>query len=128
MNDLRYAHAVKVLKIMSEKLDKPTPPRNVKVKDVFRDRCTVQWQAPSDDGGSTITRYVVEAIDLSEPHSSWDVIGETFNPQERDFLCLNLDEGHRYKFRVKAVNQLGQSLPCTMTGDGILIRDPWGNT
>ena len=107
------------------KLDKPTPPRNLQVKNVFSDRCTLFWQPPSDDGGSPITRYVVEAIDVSQPHSSWDIIGESFNPQERDFLCLNLEERHRYKFRVIAINQLGRSLPCTLPQE-IQALDPWG--
>ena len=107
-------------------IDKPTPPRNVKVNDIRRDCCHLHWEPPLDDGGSAITRYVIEAIDLSMPESSWNIVGETFHPQDRDFPCTNLDEGHRYKFRVKAVNHLGLSQPCTLAGDGILMRDPWG--
>ena len=107
-------------------IDKPTPPRNVKVTDIRRDCCHLHWEPPLDDGGSAITRYVIEAIDLSRPESSWNIVGETFHPEDRDFPCTNLDEGHRYKFRVKAVNHLGLSQPCTLAGDGILMRDPWG--
>ena len=110
------------------KIDKPTPPRNVKVNDIRKDRCHLHWEPPLDDGGSGITRYVVEAIDLSMPESNWNIAGETFDPQKCDFPCTNLDEGHRYKFRVFAVNQLGKSQPCTLAGDGILMRDPWGKS
>ena len=33
---------------------------------------------------------------------------------------------HKYRFRVIAVNKIGRSQPCEMTGDDILIKDPWG--
>jgi predicted phage tail protein len=37
-----------------------------------------------------------------------------------------LEHRHRYRFRVRAVNKIGQSQPCEMLGDDILIKDPWG--
>lgn len=104
--------------------DKPTPPRDVKVTDVYRDNCIVHWRPPVDDGGTQIIDYLIEAIDLTSNCAQWNVIGQA---KEQKFKAINLEEGHRYKFRVSAVNKLGQSAPCMIKGDGVLIKDPWGN-
>ena len=112
--------------------DKPTPPRNIKVTDVFYDNCIVHWGPPVDDGGCDITSYIVEAIDMteafdtSEKSSEWTAVGETQSGEDRSMYCPNLRHGHVYKFRVRAVNRLGKSDPGLLPGDGILIKDPWG--
>lgn len=93
--------------------------------DVFYDNCIVHWQPPIDDGGTEIMRYIIEAIDTSESCSEWAYAGETMTEIERDFKCHNLEHGHVYKFRLRAVNRLGKSEPCVMAGDGVLIKDPW---
>lgn len=40
--------------------DVPGVPKNGRVLDIGNDCATVQWDAPSDDGGSAITGYVIE--------------------------------------------------------------------
>ena len=113
-------------------LDKPSPPRNITVTDVFYDNCIVHWKEPADDGGCDITSYIVESIDVteacdtSEKSLEWNVVGETQSGEDRDFYCPNLNHGHVYKFRVRAVNRLGKSDPGLLPGPGILIKDPWG--
>ena len=113
-------------------LDKPTPPRNVTVSDVFYDNCIVHWKEPADDGGCPITHYIVEAIDMteagdtSEKSAEWYVVGDTPSGNERQFYCPNLRHRHTYKFRVRAVNRLGKSDPAALA-NGVLIKDPWGN-
>jgi len=37
----------------------------------------------------------------------------------------NLTPMHRYRFRTRAVNKIGESDPCEMKGDDILAKDPW---
>ena len=37
----------------------------------------------------------------------------------------NLTPMHRYRFRAVAVNKIGASDPCEMSGDDILAKDPW---
>lgn len=102
--------------------DKPLPPRDVNVTDVFKDNCIVHWRPPVDDGGTEISHYIIEALDLTEPCCEWNVLGHS---KSQEFKAEFLQEGHRYKFRVSAVNKLGQSSPCLIKGDGVLIKDPW---
>jgi hypothetical protein len=33
---------------------------------------------------------------------------------------------HKYRFRVRAANKIGASDPTEMSGDDILMKDPWG--
>ncbi len=92
------------------------------MNEVFADNCIVHWRPPQDDGGSDIIDYIVEAVDLTESCSTWIDIGHT---QSLKFKALNLEEGHCYKFRVRAVNSLGKSEPCVMNGNGVVMKNPW---
>ena len=69
---------------------------------------------------------MTEAFDTSEKSSEWTAVGETQSGDDRSMYCPNLRHGHVYKFRVRAVNRLGKSDPGLLPGDGILIKDPWG--
>ena len=46
------------------------------------------------------------------------------DPKDRKTKIKNLKNGGRYRFRVKAVNKMGESVPCECSQD-ILIGDPW---
>nr|CAD7448818.1 unnamed protein product [Timema bartmani] len=83
---------------------KPKGP--LKVSDVTKNGCKLKWDKPEDDGGKPITGYVVEKLDKST--GRWVPIGKTLEP-EMD--VKGLQEGHEYQFRVKAVNEEGDSEP-----------------
>jgi len=104
-------------------MDKPTSPESCKVTDVFHDNVVVNWTPPADDGGTEITRYVVEALDRTLGND-WHQVGEA-TPGDRKMMIQPLEHRHRYRFRVRAVNKIGQSQPCEMSGDDILVKDPW---
>ena len=133
--------------------DKPDPPESCTVTDVYYDNCVVHWTPPVDDGGTEITRYVVEALD-NTTMSPWTPVAETTSGGERKIKCEGLAHRHLYRdvefrihlyrnemfkiyyssrmcftcrFRVRAVNKIGQGDPFEMLGDDILIKDPWGN-
>lgn len=44
--------------------DRPLPPRNVKVSNIKAESCYLQWDAPLDNGGSELTNYIVEKMDV----------------------------------------------------------------
>jgi hypothetical protein len=106
--------------------DKPTPPQNVKVTDVFHDNCVVHWNPPKDDGGTAIKKYVVECVDTTTGNATWSPCASTDDGGPKKIKVENLTQGHKYRFRVVAANKIGLSDPCEMTGDDILMKDPWG--
>jgi len=106
-------------------MDKPTPPKTCRVTDVFCDNLVVHWSEPADDGGTPIKKYVVECIDTTGGNGSWVQCASTDDGSPRKIKVENLTTGHRYRFRVRAVNKIGESDPKEMSGDDILMKDPW---
>uniref|UniRef100_A0AAF5DMX8 non-specific serine/threonine protein kinase n=1 Tax=Strongyloides stercoralis TaxID=6248 RepID=A0AAF5DMX8_STRER len=95
-------------------LDVPGTPRGpLDVGDVTKDSAVVSWREPEDDGGSPISHYVVEK---QEDNGRWVPCGET---SDTKIKVPKLNEGHEYKFRVKAVNKQGESVPLTQHGSTI---------
>lgn len=80
------------------------------------------WDKPEDDGGTAITAYVVEKMDMST--GRWVPVGRTQKPEME---VKGLQEGHEYKFRVKAVNDEGESEPLETDGT-VVAKNPFGNT
>lgn len=56
------------------------------------------WKPPLDDGGSEITSYIVEKMDME--NMRWVPCGESAGTSLR---VDHLIEGHDYKFRVKGI-------------------------
>lgn len=107
-------------------MDKPTPPNSCTVTDVYYDNCIVHWTPPDDDGGTELTKYVVECLDVTSGTNNWTQCAVTDSGSAKDIKCEGLHHRHKYRFRARAVNKLGPSDPCEMLGDDILIKDPWG--
>lgn len=104
-------------------IDKPTPPRGPLVPEEIRaDHITVKWKRPDDAGGSDITGYVLEKLDLDT--GRWVPAGEV-GPDKDTFTFKGLTPKKKYKFRVKAVNKEGESEPLETT-DAIVARNPYG--
>ncbi|PNF43664.1 hypothetical protein B7P43_G15461, partial [Cryptotermes secundus] len=86
-------------------LSAPSKPKGpLKVSDVTKNGCKLKWDKPEDDGGKPVTGYVVEKLDTLT--GRWVPVGRTTEP-EMD--VKGLQEGNEYKFRVKAVNDEGES-------------------
>jgi len=106
-------------------MDKPTPPQSCKVTDVYQDHCTVHWTAPTDDGGTPIKKYVVECLDNTTGNGNWAPVATADDGNAKKIRVDHLIPMHKYRFRVRAVNKIGESDPCEMKGDDILAKDPW---
>ena len=85
---------------------KPVGP--LKTKDVDRTSVTLEWQPPTDDGGSPLTGYILEKRDVSRP--TWTKV-EKLSPGKMSYKVQNLLEGNDYHFRVSAENKHGTSQP-----------------
>ena len=92
----------------------------LKVTDVTKSGCHLEWKKPEDDGGKPITGYQVEKLDKST--GRWVPVGRT-NDTEMD--VKGLQEGHEYEFRVKAINEEGESEPL-VTDAAITAKNPFG--
>lgn len=103
-------------------LDKPTPPKGpLKVEEVRSDHVKVKWDKPEDNGGSDLTGYVLEKMDMDT--GRWIPAGEV-GPNEDNFTFKGLTPNKKYKFRVKAKNKEGESEPLE-TFDSILAKNPY---
>lgn len=90
-------------------LDKPSPPTGpLKISDVHAEGATLKWNPPEDDGGQPVENYIVEKMD--EQTGRWVPAGETDGPVT-ELAVEGLTPGHKYKFRVRAVNKQGKSEP-----------------
>ena len=98
----------------------PSPPTGpLKVEDIFADRCKAFWKLPRDDGGSPITHYIIEKMDVAI--GSWVACGKSSGLSGEVF---GLEEMHEYQFRVKAVNSEGESEPLEGL-DSIIAKNPF---
>ena len=94
------------------------------VDDITKSSCKLSWKAPEDDGGKPITGYVVEKMDKAS--GRWVPVSRT-EPNVTECPVKGLQEGHEYMFRVKAVNDEGESEPLESDA-AIQAKDPYGET
>lgn len=90
------------------------------MSDVTASGCKLKWQKPDDDGGKPITAYQVEKLDKAT--GRWVPVGRT-NDLEMD--VKGLQDGHSYEFRVKAINDEGESEPLD-TESATVAKNPYG--
>lgn len=90
-------------------IDKPGPPnRPIKITKIEQEECSVEWEAPSDDGGSPLTGYTVEKRETSE--GTWTKI--TRVEREVTYTTVEkLQQDVEYIFRIRAMNEVGESDP-----------------
>lgn len=69
----RFGELYKVIFVLF--IDVPDPPRFPSASNIGVDSLALSWQAPSWDGGSHITNYLVEKRE--KPMSSWIRVGHT---------------------------------------------------
>jgi len=105
-------------------VDKPGPPVGpLEVDDVHKDRCTLHWNKPKDDGGLPITGYLVEKMDTTS--GKWVPAGFV-DPSKTEQLVHGLEPNRKYNFRVKALNEEGESEPLESDAS-IVAKNPYGN-
>lgn len=103
--------------------DKPSRPEGPLFPEEIRaDHIKLKWKKPADAGGSPITGYVIEKMDMDT--GRWVSAGEV-GPDANEFTASGLTPKKKYKFRVKAINKEGES-DALETDEAILARNPYG--
>lgn len=116
-------------KIAMKIIGPPKSPRGpLDAIDITKDSCVLKFKPPVDDGDCQPTAYQLEKMDTKT--GTWVPCGKIDAPDGDDETEIKvpvkgLEEGHRYQFRVKAINEEGASEPL-QTESSILIKDPFG--
>ena len=84
----------------------PGPPTSLAASDLTSESVTLTWKSPKQDGGSPVTGYTVEKIDLDK--GSWISVVRLSADDHRTTV-KNLTKDHRHNFRVYAENKIGTS-------------------
>lgn len=103
-------------------LDKPGPAEGpLHVTGVSSDKCTLIWRAPLDDGGNTITHYIIERRETSR--LAWNVVCN--DCKTTTYKVTKLLEGNEYIFRVMAANSYGVGEP--IDAPSVIMKDPFSH-
>ncbi len=87
----------------------PSAPRNLSAAG-GNERVTLSWEAPANDGGSSITGYQVRyRVAGTENYGSWRSVTGTST------TVTGLDNGTSYQFQVRAVNGTSPGPPAETT-------------
>lgn len=96
-------------------------PAAPEIADKTKHSVTLSWKPPERDGGSPIKGYIIQIQD--EGKSDWVQVNDpgTFHPTT-EFTVPSLRELKRHRFRIIAVNDIGESDPSPRTGE-VLVED-----
>lgn len=94
------------------------------VADKNKHSVKLAWTPPERDGGSPIKGYIIQIQD--EGTSNWVSINDadSLHPTT-EFTVPSLRELKRYRFRIIAVNDIGESDPSPRTSE-VLVEDVHG--
>ncbi|CAG5133824.1 unnamed protein product, partial [Candidula unifasciata] len=89
-------------------VDAPGQPEGpLEVSDVTPESMTLSWNPPKEDGGSSVSNYIVEKQDKAT--GRWEPVSKFVRGTK--YEVLGLTPGHAYNFRVSAENEHGVGEP-----------------
>lgn len=96
-------------------------PAAPEVADKTKRSVTLSWTPPAKDGGRPITGYIIEIQD--EGTAEWTRVNDAENLHPTTvFTVPNLKELKKFRFRIIAVNDIGESEPSPRTTE-VLLED-----
>ncbi|CAI5763756.1 myosin-binding protein C, cardiac-type isoform X2 [Podarcis lilfordi] len=99
-------------------MDKPGPPQNVKIVDVWGFNVALEWKPPQDDGNAPITGYTVQKADKKT--MEWYTVFEHY--RRTNCVASDLIMGNEYYFRVFSENLYGLSENAANTKNSAYIK------
>ena len=107
--------------IPKSQFDPPGPPSAPEPSDITKESCVLTWRPPTEDGGSPVTGYFIERA--AADSTRW--LRVTREPiSETKHKVTDLIEDNKYKFRIVAVNKVGEGPPGPESGP-VHAKDPW---
>ena len=101
-------------------LDRPGPPEGpISIYGVTKEKCSISWKPPLQDGGSDVSHYIVERRETSR--LVWTVVEPKV--QTLNLKITKLLPGNEYIFRVIPVNKYGVGEP--LESDPMIARNPF---
>lgn len=98
--------------------EKPSGP--IKFSNILGDSVTLTWSPPKKDGGAPVKSYNVErSVDNGK---TWEKVE---NIDTTKYTVTGLKAGDKYKFRVAAVNELGEG--DMLVSEAVVPQRPTGN-
>ena len=79
-------------------IDVSDAPQNLQVTHVNAKSCTLQWEKPSNDGGSKVFQYVVEKINCDDMLHGWTIAAS--NVKDCTYTADKLVKDRKYQFRL----------------------------
>lgn len=101
----------KIITVSLKVLDSPSTCQKLMIKNVTRGKLTLSWEAPLIDGGSPVTKYIVEK--KASTMKAYQVI--TDECANTSYKVSDLEENVAYFFRVSAENEYGVGDTCETT-------------
>ncbi|XP_053114539.1 myosin-binding protein C, cardiac-type [Hemicordylus capensis] len=104
--------------ITTQIMDKPGPPQNVKIVDVWGFNVALEWKPPQDDGNAQITGYTVQKADKKT--MEWYTVFDHY--RRTNCVVSDLIMGNEYYFRVFSENLCGLSENAATTKNSAYIK------
>ncbi|KAK2533138.1 hypothetical protein Q9966_007663 [Columba livia] len=101
-----------------ERKDKPGPPQNIKLVDVWGFNAALEWTPPQDDGNAQILGYTVQKTDKKT--MEWYTVFDHY--RRTNCVVSDLIMGNEYFFRVFSENLCGLSETAATTKNPAYIQ------
>ncbi|NXJ14822.1 MYPC3 protein, partial [Odontophorus gujanensis] len=99
-------------------IDKPGPPQNIKLADVWGFNVALEWTPPQDDGNAQISGYTVQKADKKT--MEWYTVYDHY--RRTNCVVSDLIMGNEYFFRVFSENLCGLSETAATTKNPAYIQ------